>query len=514
MGEEHFALFLEDALGLAVFLLEGGKGNVFERKAHKLLRPFFIGLDGGKGGAARINGVPQLLCKAVSVAGGAGGGVAHAAGCHDDFVSADDFAIFGFNAGRGFVFRDDPLYGGVETDGNAQTADFPFKAVCDIACVVAFGEDALAALHFELGAGVFNQIHKTEIVKAGKRRIQETRISHDVFHEFLAFGGICHIAAALAGDVDFFAELFVFFKKRYARACLRGIKACHDAGGAAADNNDFRVHLLFSAFSEIYAVFRPDVLHLLEILADLRSAALGKRDDERVDQRKRRGHGVYKGCHVAFCHQAVIGFGVKRGEGAVGNGDERCASGTGELHGLYGVAGVAREGDAQKHVLIADSGNLLENVRYAAGYGVDVGEDKVEIVAEEFGEGSAGAKTENIDVSGLQHALDNGIKGGEVQLVQRGADILNVGFENLVENLRVTHIARHFKSLCCGQTVTDQLLQSFLQLGVAVIAERGCETHNRGLRYAYIFTESGGGHKRRLVIMGDDAFRDAAVALG
>ena len=49
------------------------------------------------------------------------------------------------------------------------------------------------------------------------------------------------------------------------------------------------------------------------------------------------------------------------------NADQRGTAGTGELHGLHGVVRIAGEGDAHQHVLLADAGDLLENVAYAAG---------------------------------------------------------------------------------------------------------------------------------------------------
>ena len=174
---------------------------------------------------------------------------------------------------------------------------------------------------------------------------------------------------------------------------------------------------------------------------------------------------------------------------------------------------ISEIGAASESTNVADAGDLLENVGHAAGDGVHVREDEVAVVAEELRQRRGRAKAEHVEVARLKDALDHRVEGGEIQLVQRGADVLNVGLQHLVQYLRVPHVAGHFQPLRGGETVPDQLLQRLLQLGEAVVAERGGETNHGGFRNAHVLAQLRGRHERGLVIMGNNAFGDAPVAL-
>jgi hypothetical protein len=78
----------------------------------------------------------------------------------------------------------------------------------------------------------------------------------------------------------------------------------------------------------------------------------------------------------------------------------------------------------------------------------------------------------------------------------------------------MVHIAGHLEALGSGKTVTDELLQSLLQLGISGIAQRRGEAYDGGFGNAYVFAQTGCGHKYYLVIMGNYALSDTAVALG
>ena len=78
MGEQHFALLVKN--GLAV--LEQGQGDVFQRQAHHLFAVRVMAHKTDQTGHRLDEGVPGLLGQFVTIAGRAGGGVAHAAGGH------------------------------------------------------------------------------------------------------------------------------------------------------------------------------------------------------------------------------------------------------------------------------------------------------------------------------------------------------------------------------------------------------------------------------------------------
>ena len=82
VGEQHLALLLED--GFAV--LVEGEGHVLEGEAHHLLAVGIVAHEADEAGDRLHEGVARLLGQLVAVAGGAGGGVAQAARCHQHGV--------------------------------------------------------------------------------------------------------------------------------------------------------------------------------------------------------------------------------------------------------------------------------------------------------------------------------------------------------------------------------------------------------------------------------------------
>ena len=83
-----------------------------------------------------------------------------------------------------------------------------------------------------------------------------------------------------------------------------------------------------------------------------------------------------------------------------------------------------------------------------------------------------------------------------------------------MQHLALVDVGAHFKALAGGEAVPHQLLQGLLELGVALVAQGGGEAHHGALTDAHVFAQTGGGHEGGLVVVGDDAFGDAAVAFG
>lgn len=80
VGEQHLTQLGKDRLLLAGSA--DGQRHIAQRKSHHLPAVVLPGDNGHQRRHCRHNGMPRLLCKPVSIAGGAGLGIAHAAGCH------------------------------------------------------------------------------------------------------------------------------------------------------------------------------------------------------------------------------------------------------------------------------------------------------------------------------------------------------------------------------------------------------------------------------------------------
>ena len=177
-----------------------------------------------------------LLRQTVAVARGTGGGIAHAAGGEDDRIRFDFFTVFHFYAHGAAVFRQQMGDARVQPHGDAKARKFARERIGYVAGLVRSRKDALAALGFERKAEAFQQFHDAEIVQRRQRGVKEARIAKDMAHEGFRIAGVGEVAAAFAGDVDFFAQLFIAFQKRRARAAARGKQRGHQSRCAAADN--------------------------------------------------------------------------------------------------------------------------------------------------------------------------------------------------------------------------------------------------------------------------------------
>ena len=128
-----------------------------------------------------------------------------------------------------------------------QAAQSLFKGAGHIAGLLAFGKHAVAALHHNGAAVVFQKIHQRGGRQGVERAVQEARVLDHAFHKSVRLAGIGGVAAALAGDIDLFAQFFIALQQGYLRACLRSSHSRHEPGGAAADND----HLLHDSFLSI-----------------------------------------------------------------------------------------------------------------------------------------------------------------------------------------------------------------------------------------------------------------------
>ena len=260
MCKQHFAHFGIEHLFLALDGRIRRQAHVFERQAHQIGRPAFARLNGHQRCARRFNRMSRCLRKAIAVASRAGGGIAHATGCNDDRVRRNAFARLQLYAGNAAVLNQQRFCAGIQPNVHIPLLHRPLERENDIAGMIGYGKYAIAALGLERHALAFDQPHQALVVQLRQRRIQKPRIAEYMAQKLLALGRIGHIAAALAGDVHLFAELFILLEQNDLRSGARGINRGHHSRGAAADHDDSVLHAILPSWRgkrRIYPRFAP-----------------------------------------------------------------------------------------------------------------------------------------------------------------------------------------------------------------------------------------------------------------
>ena len=192
VGEQHLALLLKDVLAV----LKKGQGHIFQGKTHHLFAVRVMADQTDQTGHRLHKGVPGLP---VTVAGGAGGGVAHTAGGHQHGIGPVFFpgspphtdtpqgrpGLFLFGMAR--IFRHGR--GGFRLRGQLFQKQLFCPVIDDlrVLCVaeqclpdlfgfVGHREHPAAALHLQLHAKALEQFHGLCRWKGPQRRIQKARV--------------------------------------------------------------------------------------------------------------------------------------------------------------------------------------------------------------------------------------------------------------------------------------------------------------------------------------------------
>ena len=182
--------------------------------------------------------MPQLLCHAVSVAGGAGHGIALTAGCKDDRIRLQ-FASVAQLHGRNRPHRGQHHFDTrIQHHAHAVFLQHPCQRPGYVACFFRRRKHAPAALHHNRTSGLFQQRHHILGRKHAQRAVQEPRIARHLPQEFLLIAIVGHVAATLAGDVDLFAQLFIAFQQCDVCAALCGVNRREHAARAATDDDN------------------------------------------------------------------------------------------------------------------------------------------------------------------------------------------------------------------------------------------------------------------------------------
>ena len=174
--------------------------------------------------------------QSVSVARGAGGGVAQPARAHDHGVGGHALAAFQQYAAHRAAINCQRLYARVQPHRNVQRLQLPGKRAGHVACFPAGGKHAVSALRLRGAAHAFQQLHQPPRGKRRKRREQKPRIAHHALHKLVGLAQVGHVAAALARQVELFAELLVALQQHRFAALLGRGERRHQPSGSAADH--------------------------------------------------------------------------------------------------------------------------------------------------------------------------------------------------------------------------------------------------------------------------------------
>ena len=219
--------------------LIGAQTHVFERQAHQRRRPALLRFDGHQRGQRLLDLVARGLGQRVSVAGGAGGGITRAAGGENHRVGKELLPRLRRHALAVTFVGHQRRDAAVIANLHIQPFQLPAQGLNDIVGMVGNREHALTAFHLQRNAQRLDQLHKLLIAQRSEGGVHEPRIAQNAAHELLFVRRVGHVAAALARDVDLFAQLFISFQQQHTRACPSGKERGHHAGRASAHNDQF-----------------------------------------------------------------------------------------------------------------------------------------------------------------------------------------------------------------------------------------------------------------------------------
>ena len=231
MGEQHFTQ-------LRVYYFTTGypaKANIFQRKTLQLPGPIFFSQQPHQGRTGRDHLQPRLRCHAMAIAGGAGGGIGKPAGCQNDGPAGQRFAAFQRNALHRAVRNHQLLHPAMQQYFHACCPQPFFQRSGHIAGLIRNRECPAAPLDLGFAAQALEQRQQVIRRQAIQRAVKKPGISGHVFEKLIPVALIGHVAAALAGDIDFLAQLFVPLQQAHPRPGPGGKQRSHHSGCAAAD---------------------------------------------------------------------------------------------------------------------------------------------------------------------------------------------------------------------------------------------------------------------------------------
>ena len=249
VGEQHLALLLKDVLAV----LKKGQGHIFQGKTHHLFAVRVMADQTDQTGHRLHKGVPGLLGQFVAVAGGAGGGVADAAGGHQHRVCPvlpargaphtdapqGRACLFLFGVARVFRCRRGGLCLGhdvlqqqlfctvVDDVGVLRIAQ---QRLPDLLGLIRYREHPAATLHLQLHAKAFEQLHGLCRGERPQRGVQKARVRAHMAQKLLCRAVVGHVAAPLARDKDLLPGLLGMLQHRHLMSLPHGGTRRHQSG--------------------------------------------------------------------------------------------------------------------------------------------------------------------------------------------------------------------------------------------------------------------------------------------
>jgi hypothetical protein len=121
-------------------------------------------------------------------------------------------------------------------DPHAETAQLRTQRIDHAGRLVGLRKHAVPALRFQRAAVRFKPRHDLTWRKCVNCAVEKARIARYVREKVLRRAVVRHVAAALSGYVELFAQPVVPFQQRDLRAVFCGRNGRHHPGGAAADD--------------------------------------------------------------------------------------------------------------------------------------------------------------------------------------------------------------------------------------------------------------------------------------
>ncbi len=176
----------------------------------------------------------------VAVPGAAGQRIAHAAGGHN-------------NAGR-LIVRLLPLdapepavpeqqrLGPVPHDLHLQPAQVFLQRAADVKGPVRYREHPVPPLRLQRHAQALEKVHHVPAAEPGEGAVQKPPAAGHILQEFLQAAAVGHVAPALAGNIQLFAQPLIGLQQHCPPAVFRRRAGGHHSGGPAANHNNIMDH--------------------------------------------------------------------------------------------------------------------------------------------------------------------------------------------------------------------------------------------------------------------------------
>ena len=230
--EEHLTQVGIDDL---ILLIVDRERHVAQRKALHLGAPGIVRFQWDERWTRGRDRVAKLPGKPIPVAGRTGERIGQTARADDGSIAVDG-TLRGHNGRDRTIVCQNIRRRGVH-DPTACVRIGALKGVGNIVRPVGDRKHAVAALGLERHAERFKQRHRILRAKTVERTVEKAPVARDVGKNGLGIAVIRHVAAALAGDAQLFAEHLVRLEQHNIQPPRRRRERAHGPGRTAADHN-------------------------------------------------------------------------------------------------------------------------------------------------------------------------------------------------------------------------------------------------------------------------------------